>query len=96
MLLENELATITVLVNDSDNGGLVSQIVPFKVYQEKTSFLAIPLIGTEQCKAIHLPDEISFTVVARQLVGTQPTEHLNEVTIDIVQELLLQHVLESE
>jgi hypothetical protein len=94
MLLENELATITVLVNYSGNGDLVSQIVPFKVYQDDTAFLAVPLIGSEQCKKVHLPNEISFTVIAQQLMGTQRTEHLNEVTMDIVQELLLQHVLE--
>ena len=90
----NELATISVLVNYSGNGDVASQIVPFRVYQDETMFLAIPLIGSEQCKKVHLPGEISFTVVAQQVVGSQPTEHLNEVTMDIVQELLLQHVLE--
>ncbi len=94
MLLENELATITVLVNYSGNGDFASQMVSFKVYQDEAVFLAVPLIGSEQCKKVHLPNEISFTVVAQQVVGTQPTEHLSEVTMDIVQELLLQHVLE--
>lgn len=89
--MSNEVASITVLVQYRKENEMISEVVPFRVYQQDRVFIAVSFLNASARKYNGVPETISFRFDNNQAIpitGDHPT-----LLNNIVKELKLQDVV---
>jgi len=83
----NDVASISVLIKYTHNNQINNDIVPFKVYEQDGSFIAIPYISEEDRTKMQLPEQIRFKMISNKIVAI--TESHREVILSLATEIRL-------
>ena len=89
--MSNEIASISILIADHTSTRVVNRVIPFRVYKQEQTFIAVPFIGASERNDAGLPESISFEMQNNRIVRTG-TLH-EDIINNIVKELKLLHIV---
>jgi len=81
----NDVASISVLVQYMHNNEVKNDIVPFKVYEENSSYKAIPYIAEDDRLKMQLPSQILFKIISNKIIAE--TESHRAVILSLATEI---------
>lgn len=83
----NDVASISVLVQYMQNNETRHDIVPFKVYEQNESYIAIPYISENDRVKMQLPEQIRFQIINNKIVAA--TDSHRQVIFSLATEIRL-------
>lgn len=87
MYTNNDVVSVSVLVQYMHNNESKHDIVPFKVYEQNESYLAIPYIAEDDRLKMQLPVQIRYQIINNKIVAT--TESHRQVILSLATEIRL-------